>query len=153
MHSPDIVHNQKSPSCNKIATRLTDRNAFIHNFMQVVSTACNKSANIKLQQVCKYQAATSLQISSCNKSANISRNQWPHQPDNLVPLCKFQIIIIIHFFRNWWFSQSVNWKYLHSGTKSSGLQHADISLQQVCKYQVATSLQISSCSKSANIEL
>ena len=47
-------------------------------------------------------------------------NQWRSQPDNLVPLCKFQIIIIIHFFRNWWFSQSVNCKYLHSGTKSSG---------------------------------
>ena len=27
--------------------------------------------------------------------------QWRSQPDNLVPLCKFQIIIIIHFFRNY----------------------------------------------------
>ena len=26
--------------------------------------------------------------------------QWRSQPDNLVPLCKFKIIIIIHFFRN-----------------------------------------------------
>jgi hypothetical protein len=32
------------------------------------------------------------------------------QPDNLVPLCKFRIIIIIHFFRNWLFSQSMNTK-------------------------------------------
>ena len=46
--------------------------------------------------------------------------QWRSQPDNLVPLCKFQSIIIIHFFRNWLFSQSVNCKYLLSGTKSSG---------------------------------
>ena len=27
-------------------------------------------------------------------------NQWRSQPDNLVPLCKFRISIIIHFFRN-----------------------------------------------------
>ena len=27
-------------------------------------------------------------------------DQWRSQPDNLVPLCKFQTIIIIHFFRN-----------------------------------------------------
>ena len=67
MHSPDIVHNQKGPSCNKTATSLTARKAFIHNFMQVVSTACNESANINLQQVSKYQVATSLQISSSNK--------------------------------------------------------------------------------------
>ena len=26
--------------------------------------------------------------------------QWRREPDNLVPLCKFEIIIIIHFFRN-----------------------------------------------------
>ena len=26
--------------------------------------------------------------------------QWRSQPDSLVPLCKFKIIIIIHFFRN-----------------------------------------------------
>ena len=26
--------------------------------------------------------------------------QWRSQPNNLVPLCKFQLIIIIHFFRN-----------------------------------------------------
>ena len=46
--------------------------------------------------------------------------QWRSQPDNLVPLCKFQFIIIMHFFRNWLFSQSVNCKYLRSGSKSSG---------------------------------
>ena len=34
--------------------------------------------------------------------------QWRSQPDNLVPLCKFKIIIIIHFFRNSLFSQSMN---------------------------------------------
>ena len=49
-----------------------------------------------------------------------TRDQWRSQPDNLVPLGKFQSIIIIHFFRNWLFSQSVSCKYLHSGTKSSG---------------------------------
>ena len=27
-------------------------------------------------------------------------NLWRSQPDNLVPLCKFQIIIAIHFVRN-----------------------------------------------------
>jgi hypothetical protein len=48
--------------------------------------------------------------------------QWCSQPDNLVPLCKFKIIIIIHFisleidcFHSQWTR-----KYLHSGTKSSG---------------------------------
>ena len=30
----------------------------------------------------------------------IYTRQWRSQPDNLVPLCKFRIIIIIHFFRN-----------------------------------------------------
>ena len=34
---------------------------------------------------------------------------------------QIQSIIIIHFFRNLLFSQSVNCRYLHSGTKSSGL--------------------------------
>ena len=34
-------------------------------------------------------------------------DQWRSQPDNLVPQCKFQSIIIIHFFRNRLFSQSV----------------------------------------------
>ena len=33
-------------------------------------------------------------------SHSASHAQWRSQPDNLVPLCKFQIIIIIHFFRN-----------------------------------------------------
>ena len=28
------------------------------------------------------------------------RRQWRSQPDNLVPLCKFKVIIIIHFFKN-----------------------------------------------------
>ena len=32
--------------------------------------------------------------------------QWRNQPDNLVQLCKFQIIIIIHYFKIWLFSQS-----------------------------------------------
>ena len=32
--------------------------------------------------------------------------QWRRQPDILVPLCKFPIVIIIHFFRNWLFSKS-----------------------------------------------
>ena len=31
-------------------------------------------------------------------------------PDNLVPLCKFRIIISIHFFRNSLFPQSMNTK-------------------------------------------
>ena len=30
----------------------------------------------------------------------VRSTQWRSQPDNLVPLCKFQSIIIIHFFRN-----------------------------------------------------
>ena len=32
--------------------------------------------------------------------SQMDRIQWRSQPDNLVPLCKFQFIIIIHFFRN-----------------------------------------------------
>ena len=32
------------------------------------------------------------------------------QPDNLVQLCKFQIIVNIHFFRNWLFAHSTNRK-------------------------------------------
>ena len=54
------------------------------------------------------------------KHTNNCHAQWRSQPDNLVPLFKFQAIIIIHFFTNWLFSQSMNTKYLHSGTKSSG---------------------------------
>ena len=41
--------------------------------------------------------------------------QWRSQPDNLVPLCKFEIIIIIHFFRNWLFSQSIITKICIAG--------------------------------------
>ena len=47
----------------------------------------------------------------------VLHHQWRSQPDNLVLLCKFEIIIIIHFFKNWLFSQSMN---THSGIKSSG---------------------------------
>ena len=46
--------------------------------------------------------------------------QWRSQPDNLVLLFKFQIIIIIHFLWNWLFSQSMTPKNLHSETKSLG---------------------------------
>ncbi len=38
----------------------------------------------------------------------IAGNQWRSQPDNLVMLCKFEVIIIIHFFRNSLFSRSMN---------------------------------------------
>ena len=31
---------------------------------------------------------------------SLSHVQWRRQPDSLVPLCKFQIIICIHFFGN-----------------------------------------------------
>ena len=31
-------------------------------------------------------------------NAKNNDEQWRSQPDNLVPLCKFKIIIIIHFF-------------------------------------------------------
>ena len=42
-------------------------------------------------------------------------------------------MVIIHFFRNWLFSQSVNCKYLHSGTKSSGwLRYC---LRRITKYK------------------
>ena len=35
------------------------------------------------------------------KAQNLFANgQWRSQPDNLVALCKFKIIIIIQFFRN-----------------------------------------------------
>ena len=33
--------------------------------------------------------------------------QWRSQPDNLVLLCKYQIIVIVHVFTNWLFSQIV----------------------------------------------
>ena len=36
------------------------------------------------------------------------QRQWCSQPDNLVPLCKFQIIIIIDLFKNWLFLQSMD---------------------------------------------
>jgi hypothetical protein len=32
--------------------------------------------------------------------AELVLKQWRSQPDDLVPQCKFQLIIIIHFFRN-----------------------------------------------------
>ena len=39
-------------------------------------------------------------------------DHWRSQPDNLVPLCKFQSITIIHFFRNWFvFTVSQLWKF------------------------------------------
>ena len=47
--------------------------------------------------------------------------QWRSQSDNLLQLSKFQSITIIHSFRNWLFSQSVNlYEYLYSETKSWG---------------------------------
>ena len=39
-------------------------------------------------------------IGSGNSCNSVNSKQWRSQPDNLVPLCKFQITIIIHFFRN-----------------------------------------------------
>ena len=40
---------------------------------------------------------------------------WRSQPDDLVPLSKFEIIIIIHFFRNRLFSQSIVTKICIAG--------------------------------------
>ena len=42
--------------------------------------------------------------------------------------CKFQIIIVIHFFRNWLFLQSMNIKILHSGI------HKSTSWLRYCQY-------------------
>ena len=43
-------------------------------------------------------------ISQCSQMnynfALVYTNQWRNQPDNLVLLRKFQIIVVIHFFRN-----------------------------------------------------
>ena len=45
-----------------------------------------------------------LKVTICPPSAvshkYIVIEQWRSQPDNLVPLCKFKIIVIIHFFTN-----------------------------------------------------
>ena len=41
--------------------------------------------------------------------------QWCSQPYNLVPLCKFQMIMIIYFFRNRCFHSQWTRKSLHSG--------------------------------------
>ena len=70
--------------------------------------------------------------------------QWRSQPDNLVPLCKFEIIIIIHFFRNWLFSQSIITKICIAGLNrragyatgqlSSGLL-VTLSCHAVMKYE------------------
>ena len=66
--------------------------------------------------------------------ANIDQ-QWRSWPDDLIPLCKFQVIVIMHFFKNWLFSQSVSCKYLQSGTKSSGwLCYCRSAVNNWCKY-------------------
>ena len=39
-------------------------------------------------------------IYKINDSRQENNNQWHSQTDNLVPLCKFQVIIIFHFFGN-----------------------------------------------------
>ena len=44
--------------------------------------------------------AKGLSVDHFTVPLKLSRDQWRSQPDNLVPLCKFEIIIIIHFFRN-----------------------------------------------------
>ena len=39
-------------------------------------------------------------IYKINDSRQENNNQWHSQTDSLVPLCKFQVIIIFHFFGN-----------------------------------------------------
>ena len=74
----------------------------------------------KLSNVLLYRSLYLLQNMRKSSFRSSTLQCMSSQPDNFVPLCKFKIIIIIHFFRNWFFSQSMNtWKYLHSGTKSS----------------------------------
>ena len=51
----------------------------------------------KILYIC--QAYATLKISHAVAKTKTYR-QWRIQPDNLVPLCKFQSIIVINFFRN-----------------------------------------------------
>ena len=61
-------------------------------------------------------------------------SQLHSQPDNLVPLCKFQIIVISHFFSNWLFSKRMNWKYLHIAGLNCRVGYAtEYSSDCICK--------------------
>ena len=59
-------------------------------------------------------------VSTTTHAAVKRHHRRRSQLDNLLPLRKFQIIIIIHFFRNRLFSKSMKSNDLHDGTKSSG---------------------------------
>ena len=61
-----------------------------------------------------------------------NNSQWRSQPDNLVPLCKFEIIIIIHFFRNWLFSQSIITKICIAGLNRRAGYATDNSCSMSC---------------------
>jgi hypothetical protein len=64
----------------------------------------------KAQQFSGYLELKEYQRQTIEKPIYLACRQWRSQPGNLVPLCKFKIIIIIHFFRNLLFSQSMNTK-------------------------------------------
>ena len=57
---------------------------FLEHLVPVCSTFTIKHVNCKVEE----------------RSTIMHHKQWRRQPDNLVPLCKFEFIIIIHFFRN-----------------------------------------------------
>ena len=75
------------------------------------------SLNLKKMWISRFSILTS---SYFNTALSQSARNATSDVLNLVPLCKFQIIIIIHFFRNCCLHSQRTRKYLHSGTKSSG---------------------------------
>ena len=56
------------------------------------------NSNIQIQTI-QIDNAVIIIIHYVNESIFLWAIQWRSQPDNLIPLCKFEIIII-HLFRN-----------------------------------------------------
>ena len=58
----------------------------------------------QIVQCCQQYCSPMLHLIQAQQYFTFTRvkthKQWRSQPDNLVPLCKFEIIIIIQFFRN-----------------------------------------------------
>jgi hypothetical protein len=83
-----------------------------------------------------------------NIHVNISQlvnKQWRSQPDNFVPLCKFKIIIIIHFFRNWLFSQSMSNEHENICIAGLNSRAGYATVNKMCSQQACIASLSTSC--------
>jgi hypothetical protein len=104
MVGPKVKTSSEIPSRKTVIkrdirqSRKKELGRYLSNFdWQLIDSSepCDKNCDILCSSI-----KTSYDILMPEKHVKFHRNQWRSQPENLVPLCKFEIIIIIHFFRN-----------------------------------------------------